>query len=281
MKKIFYLGLCAVLAMGVGCALSNYELITDNDQVSNGKGSGIVNTNGKAHVRPSSQIALIWPDGSDDMIWFVDQNAAGDRTLTTYNNFSTSAGPTFFDDLYCTPDRQGCVLLSASDPEVGDVDPYDYNLYNPNCAGARSLYYVFSTTRYYGECGRNMPKLSDRLSMLYMGTPTTKFGSAALRWDATPGNTTVVLDNLAGFRQMIPMTGSISATITGRGTHKGALDLTNPALRAMGDYAANFMQNYGSRVNQVSFTYNGIEFKHNLAPLKSGQSLRNYFNTRF
>ena len=59
MKKLFYLGFCVMLSLGVGCAITNYELITDNDQVSNGQGSGVVNTNGKAHIRESSQIGTI------------------------------------------------------------------------------------------------------------------------------------------------------------------------------------------------------------------------------
>ena len=36
MKKALYLGFCLVLAMGVDCAITDYDLIVDNDQVSNG-----------------------------------------------------------------------------------------------------------------------------------------------------------------------------------------------------------------------------------------------------
>ena len=61
MKKALYLGFCLVLAMGVGCAITDYELIVDNDQVSNGQGTGVVNTNGKALIM-SGGIATIWSD---------------------------------------------------------------------------------------------------------------------------------------------------------------------------------------------------------------------------
>jgi len=143
-----------------------------------------VNTNGKAHVHESSQVALIWPDGTDEALWFVDQKANGDRTLTTYVNYSP-AYPTFHDDLYCNPDWQGCAVITADDPEIGDVDIYDYK-YNPNCPAARSIYYLFSTTRYYGECGRS---IQDVGALIMMGQPK----NGGLFYLLTPANTNILL----------------------------------------------------------------------------------------
>jgi len=279
MKKLFYLGLCALLTTGVGCALTNYELITDNDQVSNGQGTGVVNTNGKALVRQSSQVALTWPDGSDNAVWFVDQAANGDRTLTTYNNFSTGSEPIFPDDLYCSPDRQGCAIVSASDPEVGDVDIYDYS-YNPNCAGARSVYYLLGTTRYYGECGRAL-SLTDRLSFLNQGRMIAKNGVASLQWAMTPMNTTVTMNNLAGVQQLLPMAGSFSITMTPNGTRTTSIDLSNPMNKVLMNSAADFMTNYGSQVNEVSFVFNGIEIKRQFGQTSDSNSLRNLSNRKF
>lgn len=280
MKKVFYLAFCAVLSLGVGCALTNYALITDNDQVSNGQGTGVVNTNGKALVKQSSQVATLWPDGADNSVWFVDQGASGDRVLTTYNNFS-SAYPIFSDDLYCSPDRQGCAMITAQDPEIGDADIFDYS-WNSNCSGSRSLSVLLSTSRYYGECGRAVPSLNDRLSMLYQGRATSKWGLAGLRWDMTPANSTVVLDNLAGNRTLIPMTGAMSLVVVGNGMHNAILDASNPALKAMGDYAANWAQNYSSHQNQISFTYNGIEFKQSFGFVSDpAKAIRSFTNAKF
>ena len=132
MKKVLYLGFCLVLAMGVGCAITNYSLITDNDQVSNGQGSGVVNTNGKAKMT-SQQVATIWPDGSDELFSFIDQKADGTAVITTYNNFSTGGDPTFHSDLYCNTAWNGCAIWTAPDDNVGDI--FD-GTFNANCAGA-------------------------------------------------------------------------------------------------------------------------------------------------
>lgn len=278
MKKLFYLGLCALLTTGVGCAITNYELITDNDQVSNGQGTGVVNTNGKAMIKQSSQVALIWPDGADTTVWFVDQAANGDRTLSTYNNFS-AAYPIFQDDLYCSPDRQGCAIVTASDPEVGDVDIYDYS-YNPNCSGARSVYYLTGTTRYYGECGRALA-LTDRLSLLNQGRLVSKNGAAALQWTATPMNTTVTLNNKAGVQQLLPMAGSFSLTMVPNGTRQTTIDVNNPMNKVLMNSAADFMANYGSQVNEISVVYNGIEIKRSFGRTEGSNSLRNLSNRKF
>ena len=42
---------CAAVAAAWGCAITDYEMITDNDQLRTaGNGSTVVNTNGKAHM---------------------------------------------------------------------------------------------------------------------------------------------------------------------------------------------------------------------------------------
>lgn len=277
MKKLFYLGLCALLTTGVGCALTNYELITDNDIIGNNQGAVVVNTNGKAFVRQSSQIGTIFPDGVETSAWFVDQNASGDRTLTTYFNLATTAVQ-FSDELYCTPERQGCALVTAQDPEVGDVDIYDYT-FNPNCQGIRSIYYLLGTTRYYGECGRAIA-LTDRISLLNQGKLVSRNGAAAMRWTATPMNTTITLNNLAGMQQLLPMAGSVSFEMKPKGNQL-AVDLTNPMTKVTMNAAADFMSNYGSDVNQVSFQYNGIEIKRSFGRTADANSLRQLSNRKY
>lgn len=269
MKKLFYLGFCVMLSLGVGCAITNYELITDNDQVSNGQGSGVVNTNGKAHIRESSQIGTIWPDGYESQVWFVDQKANGDRTLTTYNNFSADY-PVFHDDAYCNPDWQGCSMVTASDPEVGDTSIFDYTA-NWNCKGIRSLSYVVSTTRYYGECGRAKMSLEDRISLLNMGRIGNKFGMTGLFYDMNNLNTTIKLNNLAGFETTVPVTANISLFTTIAGNRKAAFDMTHPGLRAMGNFYADFLDQHATSRTQITVVYNGISFTREAAGRLEGR----------
>jgi len=248
MKKLFYLGFALVLAMGVGCALTNYELIVDNDQVKQGY-MGPVNTNGKAHVRESSQIATIWPDGTDETLWFVDQKANGDRTLTTYNNYSPN-GPTFHDDLYCNPDWQGCALVTAPDPEIGDVDIYDYT-YNRNCLGIRSLSYLLGTTRYYGECGRAIQDLG---ALIMMGEPR----NGGLFYLLTPANTNILLTSkVDGTTTAMTLNADIPVFVKGMGDRHATVDMTNPVMGQMKDKLATHADVHGAN-NQITLQFNGL-----------------------
>jgi hypothetical protein len=234
MKKIFILGFLAAAAMGFGCALTNYDLIVDNDQ------GGVVNTNGKAYVRQSSQVVTIWPDGNDNLIWFVDQKANGDRTLTTYNYATSVTGDPYMDDLYCSPDWNGCAITSADDPQVGDVDDFDYR-YNANCSGFRSLSLLVSTTRYYGECGR--ASATDR-SMRMIGlanemTPVQYKGATWLRTTLSALNTSMVLNNNNGSAYAVPMTSQIGV-LANFPQRRLVLDVSNPNNRNLAQSAINW-----------------------------------------
>jgi hypothetical protein len=105
MRKLFYLGFCLALAMGFGCAITDYELMTHYWT------NEIINTNGKAHIAFDQGIAS--GDGTNWHIFYsmVDQKAGGDRVITTYDEVSTYAdGPAWLDYFYCTPDRNGCAI---------------------------------------------------------------------------------------------------------------------------------------------------------------------------
>jgi hypothetical protein len=256
MKKVLYLGFCLVVAMGFGCAITDYELITDNDQTSNGQGSGVINTNGKAKLS-SAQVATIWPDGTDELFSMVDQKSNGDRTITTYNNFSTGDQPTFLDDFYCNPDWQGCAIWTAPDPEVGDVDSFD-GQWNSNCFGSRSLSYLLGTTRYYGECGRAKIGLSDRISLMNMGRMATRNGMEGLLYEMNRNNTTLIMDNNAGVATSLPITGDYSMFVNFRGKGRIALDFSNPLAANVGRSLADFSRTYGTGHHTLTLSYNGI-----------------------
>lgn len=255
MKKLFYLGFALVLAMGVGCALTNYALIVDNDQTNKGTlPMQPVNTNGKAHIHESSQVALVFPDAAEESLWFVDQKANGDRTLTTYVNttpnpiFNGGVNATFHDDFYCNPDWNGCAIVTASDPELNDVDIYDYS-YNPSCPGARSIYYLWSTGRYYGECGRS---IQDAAALVMMGQAK----NGGLFYLMTPANTNVLLSSRNdGTTSAMTLPGDIRVFM--QDGRKVRVDFTNPAMGSFKNALATHADVHGPN-NQITLQFNGL-----------------------
>ena len=217
MRKLFYLGFCAVLISGVGCAITNYALITDNDQGNGTSGDGTVNTNGKAKLLTGFQVATIWPDGTDELFSMVDQKANGDRTLTTYNNYNPGgAGTTFLDDTYCTPDWNGCSIWTADDPESGDASPFD-GAFNTNCNGARSLQSLLSSARYYGECGRGQ-----YIDKKFQAIANLEINGHLAQGYIGPGNTTLLMQGVA-----IPVASTVFTWEPG--SRQTSLDLSNAA----------------------------------------------------
>lgn len=261
--------LAACLAAGVGCAQTDYTLITDEDQTLNGQGSGVVNTNGKAHFG-KALVAVVWPDGNDELFSFVDQAANGDRVLTTYNNYSTGAQPTFHTDFYCNPDWQGCAIFTAPDPEVGDVDPFDGRL-NENCSGARSLSILMDSGRYYGECGRVGLPLGDRIAAMNMARIGREYGLEGLFWDFHHANTSVELDNESGRTVTLDLTGSIRTLVTPGPRPSAIVDLSNPLLGSTVRRYADFLRDDASHATTARVTYNGITVSFRIAG-KTGPS---------
>lgn len=264
MKRLFYLGFGLLLVTSVGCIVTDYPLITDNDQTLNGQGSGVVNTSGKAHIQESSQVATLWPDGNDEYIWFVDQKSNGDRTLSTYNNFSTVSGqPTFHDDAYCNPDWQGCAISTSTVTDNVNFNDYAYN-FNANCNGARSASILLATTRYYGECGRAKMPLADRISFINSARIGTSMGLEGLFFDMNHSNLTISLDNQAGFVTTLPINASSSlfASLQGR---RGTLDLTNPLWGSVGNSYADFLANHATGQTKITVSFNGISFNRTMA----------------
>lgn len=264
MKKLFYLGFCVALVAGFGCAVTDYPLITDNNQTRNDMPAGVgytVNTNGKAHIIEGiyAGIALITPDGYHQVLWFVDQKANGDQTLFTYDNFSTGY-PIFHSDLYCNPDWTGCALLTADNPVVND-NPLDYK-YDIHCKGANTLYYITIMYTRYGECGRAKANLADRIATLNMGRLGRSMGVDGLFYDLNNHNTTITLNNNAGFVTSLPVTAD--ATVF-QGQGRNWVDMSNPLVASMGRAYADFLANHATSKTTVTLTYNGIAMNWDLA----------------
>lgn len=271
MKKLLYLSFCLVLALAFGCAITNYSAISDNDQTDSPQaGGGPINTNGKAHLVESSQVATGWSDGTDELFSFVDQKANGDRTISTYNNHSGNAGqPIFHSDLYCNPDWAGCAVWTSPDPEVGDATIFD-GTPNVNCFGFRSLSILLSSSRYYGECGREAWTFEERLQLMGEGAIGERFGAVGLLYNLNAGTLEIQLDNNQGVVSNLAVRGNAELWVAGN-SNLAFLDLSNPLLGTVGRAYANWLAQYGSEATTVTLSYNGISRDFDIAGI-SGAS---------
>lgn len=267
MKKLLVFALAMAAVMGWGCAITNYSLITDNDV------DGVVNTAGKAYVRDSGFfVATIWPDGNDNILNFVDQKVNGDRSLSTSNFFTTGTDSPFKDDLYCSSDWAGCAVTTSNDPEVGDVDDYDYT-FNTHCSGARSMSLLLSTSRYYGECGR--AQISDRslklISLANEMTPVQYRGATWLRGTLSALNTSIVLDNQNGSIYSLPVTSQISV-LANLGQRRLLVDMTNPNNRNLAQTAINWNNAHPGPGVHATITVNGNDFQYHVKATQNSNS---------
>ncbi len=252
MRKLVYLAFCAVLAIGAGCAITDYALITDNEQVPNGRGQGVVNTNGKAHIIESIQAAFIFGDGStEEWLTFVDQDASGDRTLTSYGNSSPPAGPIFHDDLYCNPDWNGCAAWTAPDPEVGDTSPFD-GTQNVHCTLSGTPGLLWNGKRFPGECGRavSFTDLPGEIELLNMGQYGQAFGMSGLFYRMDQNNTTVLVNGEV--LRLVPINIFWSPR-----NGKALVDISNPTMLHVFTDLDRIVDK--GDVISASVIYNGIE----------------------
>jgi hypothetical protein len=163
MKK--YLAFIAVLALTMGCAITNYPIITDTEGDS---ANFVVNTNGKALIAytPGSQVITIWPDQNEELFSFIDQKSDGTGTITTYVNVSFGGYPyKFLGFTYCNPDWTGCAGVTAYDD---NVTSFVYTI-NGNCFASRSLSLLVSYGGRLTECGRSaftVPELTTVVNSL-------------------------------------------------------------------------------------------------------------------
>jgi len=250
----FGLAFAVSIATGVGCALTNYELIADSET------GEIINTKGNAYIKQDVlQVAWEFPDGRDNLIWYVDQKANGDRKLSTVNYFTTGTQNPFKDELYCSPDWAGCKVATANDPEIGDVDEFDVEL-NPHCSGFRSLLILVTATRDYGECGRS--RTQDRsLKMFALASemqPVELDGVTWLRGNLSALNASLVLDNKNGRTYTLPVTSDIDITAN-FAKRQALVDLTNPNNKRLAQDAIQWSNANPSQSLEVTLNVSGID----------------------
>lgn len=205
MKKLLFSALLLVLVTA-GCAVTDYPVIVD----ARGDFSGIIRTGHKAYIEPTSQVATIWSNGSDELFTMVYQNQYGDQKLYTFNNFDPTGAVNFLDQTYCDWRYDGCEIVRAWNPVNSVVDTvFDYDFF-PDCSGARSLSLLVSETSRVGECGDAMFWASKQQFFAEFANLATISwrGGVAYLLPIDSSNTTITLNNVT-----VPLFGSFTAFV--------------------------------------------------------------------
>ncbi len=263
MRYLLFTALSLLVIAGLGC-ITDYGIITDNDQSVAGRrnNDAPINTVGKAHIRYGFQAVTIWPDGTDELLSFVDQAADGTATLTTYNNFSTGTEPAFHADLYCNASWSGCSIFTAPDDNDGNL--FD-GRFNPNCSGARSLSILVSTGRYYGECGSQEAKLriDEKIALLDSAVSAKAFGRDGLLWSLNSSNTSIRVRNLStGLTVGLPLYGAGIEFFATRLKDPAVLWLDHPMLGVTFREYANLLDDeLHAEALELTIEHNGIPIR--------------------
>jgi hypothetical protein len=253
MKKLL-LGALVLALAATGCAVTDYPVITDD----RGSYSGIIRTGHKAYVVPTSQIATIYDDGSDELFTMVYQSQYGDQKLYTFNNFDPTASVVLMDQTYCDWRYDGCEILRAWNPANANIDdPLDYEFF-PDCSGARSLSLLVGQSSRLAECGDKM-LMADKQGVMaeFANLATTTWrGGVAYVLPINAENTSVSMDGVSA-----PIYGQFTAFVT------GGMDLVVPAtpnLRHELNWLANHVGKYGNEAN-VTLTYGSVSAQLRMA----------------
>lgn len=200
------------LCLATGCYVSNYPVITDD----RGDYSGVIRTGHKAFVyhQDNTQIASVYPDGSDETFSMIYQNAYGDQKIYTFNNFDPTASVIFLDQTYCDWRYEGCAVATAWNPARGPDDPFDMT-YDFDCSGARSICMMVSYGSRNGECGDHLWQDGQNLAAEFADLATTTFrGAPAYVVPINASNSSLMLTGEDGITGMLPLYGNFDGIIT-------------------------------------------------------------------
>lgn len=283
-----YLLVLAMASLTLGCAVTNYPVIFD----SHGPwGDGVLDSfYDAAYIVPTSQVATIFGDGSDELYTILAQDWTGDQRLKTFNNFDPTATVLFLDQTYCDPNRQtDCAIWTAWNPDLPDAyphgsandpeggpgnnvtdDPFDGD-FDDTCSGARSLSLLLSQDSRVGECG----------SGLWADKQATAYELSALDRVTFRGRDAyqVPVDSSIARFELIDAEGAVvQAPIYGRFTGYLDSDLrmavpVGPNAKYQMRWLENFVREHGSYF-QMRVTYGSVqaEFKMNVDTVENALS---------
>ncbi len=270
MKKLIYGALCLAIVASLGCAITDYPIITDD----RGDFSGIIRTGHAAYITPTSAFATIYPDGSDELFTLVYQNSNGDQKLYTKNNFDFSASILFMDQTYCDWRTESCEIARAWNPAQDNIDdPFDYegaanNIAWPDCSGARSLSLLVSQGSRIGECGDNQfwSEKQDLFAEFSDLSTTAWRGETAYVVPINSSNASVVLTGANGIATSAPVYGNFTAFITEK---LQTVVPATPNARHELRWMSNFIAENGNRIT-ASISYGDLSAQVDVGVVTDG-----------
>jgi hypothetical protein len=176
MKKFVYVAILLAVAVSLGCAVTDYPVIFDS--AGPWENSVLDGQYDQAYIVPTSQVATIWDDGSDELYTLVAQDWKGDQWLYTYNNYDPTGAVLLLDQTYCDPNHgDDCFIAKAWNPDYPNAypwngqdssneadDPFDY-VADPDCQGYRSLSMLLEQGTRMMECGSGI--MDDRQNAFF------------------------------------------------------------------------------------------------------------------
>ena len=135
MRKL--LTVAALAALNSACALTNYPIITDEDQVRQANGTHIVNTTGRAFVMQKVQVASFVGDTTFNTVWFTNQDQKGNQTLWTHENIGRATRERF--EIDAREIQSGhCPSLDAANDMCRESAPHPPSAPSPLCEGEKA-----------------------------------------------------------------------------------------------------------------------------------------------
>lgn len=265
MKKLLCGAFLSVVALSLGCAITDYPVIFD----SRGPYDNNVMTGqyDHAYIIPSSSVATIWSDGSDELNTYVAQDWKGDQWLKTYNNFDASGALNFLDQTYCDPVRQGaCAVVTAWNPDVAGDDPFDYT-FDTSCSGARSLSLLLGVSSRIGECGSGVMADKQGAAYEFSNLETVSFrGKSVYHLPIDNSIASFTLTGADGAVAGMPIYGRFNAYIDQR---LRTMLMASPNARYNMRWMSNFATSHGSAMN-VALTYGSLNADYSINVRLSG-----------
>jgi hypothetical protein len=268
MKKLLYGAFIGAVALSLGCAVTNYPVIFDSrGAYDNAVLDGQYD---EAYIIPSSSVATLWDDGSDELYTLVAQNWTGDQWLRTYNNFDASGALNFLDQTYCDPTRQSnCDVVESWNPDLPDAYPhgstnapyntvdniFDYTL-DASCSGARSVSLLLSMSSRIGECGSGiMADLQGSMFELSNFETTNAYGRTMYSVPLNNSSTGIEIVAQDGTVVNPSIPGTVQLYVEPR-TLNTVVPMTGN-MRYIARYLGSLTAAHGSALN-VNVTYNSL-----------------------
>lgn len=261
------LAIGCLLATSVGCHITDYPIVTDD----RGDYSGVIRTGHKAYIEPTADLAIIYPDGSDDIFSMVYQNQYGDQRIYSFNNFDPTASVIYLDQSYCDWRYDGCDVMRSWNPHQDSLDySWDYEL-NLGCRGALSVETLIIRPTRVGECGDSFrgPNLQRLASEFATLATTTWRGDTAYLVRLNPETMSMTFNG-----DVMPLYGEQLLLLDQR--LRAALPMTPTARHAMA-WVQQWAEIHGQRAH-VELTYGSYQtgFEVKLLPQNIAANLTRF-----